>query len=237
MENRDSEQRKTPLVAGGTGQPSQGAEQSETLKFGSVPRPPGRSEAEQSEEISTGHSIPVGQQMEEISTEDRAEDIEDKLFRAKKELQHGMSKTKDNAQEKAAESMDRVRERSARAISDGKNHLADRVRSAAHSLRDAQDAVAGEPALANVMGSFAGQVDSFGRYLADNDTERFVEDARRSARTSPALWLGGALAAGIVMGRFLKSSHDHRGDDDASESARFEKVPGTQSVPQATYGG
>lgn len=52
----------------------------------------------------------------------------------------------------------------------------------------------------------AEQVERMAQFLRSSDWKDMAGDAERFARRQPALFLGGAMAAGFVLARFLKSS-------------------------------
>jgi YHS domain-containing protein/ElaB/YqjD/DUF883 family membrane-anchored ribosome-binding protein len=93
-------------------------------------------------------------------------------------------------------------------ISDRKGKAAESIgavssafRTASQHLRDQhQEAMAGyaEKAAANV--------DRFSGYLQQHDAEDIINQAENFVRRRPVLVVGGAIAAGFLLARFLKSS-------------------------------
>jgi len=90
-------------------------------------------------------------------------------------------------------------------IATGLTSVADGIRQVGENLRtDEQNKVA---ALAGKYGdNLAGQVEKFSRYIDQKEIKELARDVEQFARRNPALFIGGALALGILAARFLKSS-------------------------------
>jgi hypothetical protein len=78
--------------------------------------------------------------------------------------------------------------------------LAGAVRQSGDQLRDQQPQVAG------FVDTAAGQADRFAEYLRGANVQDVVRQTEDFARRQPAIFLGGALALGLVASRFLKAS-------------------------------
>lgn len=78
--------------------------------------------------------------------------------------------------------------------------LAGAVRQSGDQLRDQQ------PQIAGFADTAAQQVDKASRYLRQTDMQGLVREAEDFARRQPAVFLGGALALGLIASRFLKAS-------------------------------
>jgi len=72
---------------------------------------------------------------------------------------------------------------------------------AAHGLDES-----GQSTLARSALSVAQKADDLSRYVRDKDLGAVVEDVTSVARRNPVLYLGAALAGGLLLARFLKSS-------------------------------
>jgi hypothetical protein len=93
-----------------------------------------------------------------------------------------------------------VSDNKARAV-DGLNSVAKAIRKTGENLRaDDQDALTG------YLDRAATQVDIAAGYIRSRTVGQIAGDVERFARREPALFLGGAFVAGLVGGRFLKSS-------------------------------
>ena len=88
-------------------------------------------------------------------------------------------------------------------------HLARAVRGLTQSLRDN-----GQSGLADYVNRAADGIERWSSVLQQQDPEQAVQEIRRFARRNPALFLGAAFGAGVLAGRFFKSSA--RADDDES---------------------
>lgn len=100
---------------------------------------------------------------------------------------------RDQVEQKGAEQKDRM--------AGTAEALAEAIRSAGSTLRDRH-----EERLGQFTDEFADQVDRFSGYLRDHDMRGLMHDLENVARRNPAGFLGSTLAAGLVAGRFLRSS-------------------------------
>jgi ABC-type transporter Mla subunit MlaD len=78
--------------------------------------------------------------------------------------------------------------------------VANAVRQSGDQLRTDQPQVAG------FADTAAEQVDRFARYLRDTNAQDLMGEAESFARRQPAIFLGGAMALGLLASRFLKAS-------------------------------
>lgn len=85
---------------------------------------------------------------------------------------------------------------------DGIHGMADALRKTAHSLDGEHRTTS------RLTRSAADGVESFAEVLREKDPETLLREAEGFARRSPAIFLGGAVTAGFLLGRFLKSSRD-----------------------------
>lgn len=77
--------------------------------------------------------------------------------------------------------------------------FADAIRDAGTGMQEQQPAVAG------MVDTAAERVQEAATYLRDHGAREALDNAQRIARSQPALVIGGALVAGIVLGRVLRS--------------------------------
>ena len=119
------------------------------------------------------------------------------------------------AEEKARELGSRARHKieeagqaAGRSVTEGASRAGERLRSVAGALRAASDRLdeEGEGWLAGYARGKASQVDQMSGYLGRKDAGRMMSDLEEKARVNPAAFLGGTLATGFVVGRFLRSS-------------------------------
>lgn len=115
------------------------------------------------------------------------------------------------------------------AAADALGGLAQALRRTAESLQEHH-----EETVAYYTDAAAEQVERFSARLRDTDLNELVSGAEDYARRQPELFLGGAVALGFVLGRFLKSSgrryYRHELKDYASGSpARYGAYSGSSA--------
>jgi hypothetical protein len=115
---------------------------------------------------------------------------------------------------------------------------ADMLGQVSNAIRRSGDELRGEqPQIASLADTAAQQVDRAGEYLRRTDFQGLVRGAEDFARRQPAVFLGGALALGLVASRFLKASpSDGRGEFGPSRYRSYGTY-GRSSYGQSTYGG
>lgn len=64
---------------------------------------------------------------------------------------------------------------------------------------------------ANLVDRAADQLDRFSRRFHDEDADRLMKDAEDYVRSNPGISIGGALATGFLLARFIKSGSSERG--------------------------
>lgn len=106
--------------------------------------------------------------------------------------------------------MDRVRETASTQITNQKNRATDglgsfaqAVRKTSQPLRENQQAT-----IAEYVDKAADQIERFSTRLRERDVKEIVDDVQQFARRQPAVFIGTALAIGVLAARFLKSSSD-----------------------------
>jgi hypothetical protein len=83
--------------------------------------------------------------------------------------------------------------------------VAEALRQAAQQLHDREQGT-----IAQYAEQAAGQIDRLSRQLSEKDMGQFIRDAEDLARRQPELFIGGAVAAGFLLARFLKASRRGR---------------------------
>lgn len=111
------------------------------------------------------------------------------------------------------------------------DHVADAVEHAGSELRSE------EPPVADAANAAARQLRSAADYLRGADMERVVNGAQDFARRQPGLFLGAALAVGLMASRFLKATPASQGGSDEWSDTQGERfLPGMNSGYQAYTG-
>ncbi|HSY24318.1 MAG TPA: hypothetical protein VK841_19455 [Polyangiaceae bacterium] len=93
-------------------------------------------------------------------------------------------------------------------VSVGKDQAIDRLGAVANAVRKTGEHLreAGDGSFTDYFDRAASQVDNAASYLRRKSVAEVMGDVESFARSEPALFLGAAFAAGLLGGRFLKSS-------------------------------
>lgn len=118
----------------------------------------------------------------------------------------------------AASGRKRVREAGERVAAESKSHakaifsgrksdIADTASGLSHALREASRDLRGRSYedTARFVDKSAEQLESFSARFRDKDADKTLSDAEEYIRERPVFAIGGALAAGFLLARFLKS--------------------------------
>jgi hypothetical protein len=85
------------------------------------------------------------------------------------------------------------------------------IRRFARAIDSAADELEGDsPVVARTVHQAAHQVSDLSDNLSSRNVNELIESATQLARTQPALFIGGSVAAGFALARFLKSSARQR---------------------------
>jgi gas vesicle protein len=88
---------------------------------------------------------------------------------------------------------------------------ADAIRQFARAIDSAANELESQsPTIARAVHGTARQVENLSDNLSRRSVNELIESAAQLARTQPALFVGGSLAAGFALARFLKSSSRQR---------------------------
>lgn len=94
----------------------------------------------------------------------------------------------------------------------------DKVSTVLHNMADEFDQQ-DQHTFSNYTNQLAGYSDALSEKLREKDLNYFVDEARNISRRQPALFMGGAIAAGFVLARFLRSSSETENTASEPESA------------------
>lgn len=119
-----------------------------------------------------------------------------------------VDKTKQAVNEAVTETMDEARHQVASTLGEQKTRAANQLSDVAHALRRTGEELNSQehPTIAQFADAAAEQVERFSGYLKEGDVGDLWQDVRNVAQRQPELFVAGALAAGFLVGRFLKSS-------------------------------
>jgi hypothetical protein len=101
------------------------------------------------------------------------------------------------AKDKIGSELDAQKDRAVGSI----GHVAEALRETGRSMRTGDAAIA-----ADYADRLADRIDELTGYVRNRPLSEIAADVEQLARREPALFFGGALAVGLVAGRFLKSS-------------------------------
>jgi hypothetical protein len=116
----------------------------------------------------------------------------------------------------------------------GKDRVAEQLDQVARALRGAGETLRSEEQedASYYTDTISEQMARASRYLRDHEAMDLVDGIERLARRQPALFLGGALVAGLAIGRFFKSSPDG-GERRLGEGSFHERDSGGGGMPGA----
>lgn len=120
------------------------------------------------------------------------------------------------AQEQVGEMATRAKEQAQKqaktTLSATKEQAASELNTVAQALRQTTSQLGGTEhnTIASYGNQLASQVDRLSSYLEERNVDQMITDAENMARRQPELFLGGAFTLGLVLARFLKSSHQSR---------------------------
>ena len=111
------------------------------------------------------------------------------------------------AQEKVSAAAEPLKENATNAAEEQKQRGADHMDHLAQAVHGAADELGKEvPQAARYVHSGADQLQRVSHLLRDNSLEDLASMAKRVAHDRPMAFIGGAMAAGFVLARFLRSS-------------------------------
>lgn len=127
----------------------------------------------------------------------------------------------DHARQVGADVVGRAKDESRSMLSRQKEAAAGQADSLAHAFRDTAHSLAREhhEQTGHYIGYAADQLESLGRRLRERDVDALIGDAQDYARRSPGVFFGGAVLAGFLLARFLKSSAERH--HEAGERADY----------------
>lgn len=117
----------------------------------------------------------------------------------------------------------------------GQCRLATGIHQTSEVLRDAGRRIGenGGTPVSRATEHAADSLEQAANYVQDTDPRTMMSDINRFARRQPELFLGGALLAGVLLGRFLRSEPErpdepgHKADRDAGlqDTAEPQEMP------------
>jgi ABC-type transporter Mla subunit MlaD len=135
------------------------------------------------------------------------EQVKNSLGEVASQAKQKVSETLDEAKQQANETLGEAKQQAESKFEEQKRRAAERLSGVAGALRQtSQELQPQDDTIAQYADSFAEQVDKLSNYLRERDVRDLFNDVRQVAQRQPELFVAGALAAGFLLGRFLKSS-------------------------------
>jgi len=104
-----------------------------------------------------------------------------------------------------------IGEQLSRTVEDQKKQGVDAIRDFARAINTAAGELEGHsPQMARFVREAASQVESFSGNIENKSIGGLMQQVTSLARSQPTLFIGGALAAGFALSRFIKSSTSSR---------------------------
>ncbi|MFW6324328.1 MAG: hypothetical protein ACOC0U_04615 [Desulfovibrionales bacterium] len=137
-----------------------------------------------------------------------------------------MEGKKEEAKGMAKERAMQVRSRTRGMFESKKEQLAERMGTIAHAIRQSSEDLRSkdEDTAAKYTEMAARQTENLAEYLRSQDFDEFTGKMREFARRRPEVFLGGAVALGFMLSRFLKSS----GSEYSSGEEAYERSESSQ---------
>jgi hypothetical protein len=150
---------------------------------------------------------------------------------------------KEKAQETASEAKQVARRKAEELTDRGTRAASQRLGGFTRALRAAGDTLEeeGERPTGSGLHGLADQLERAQDYFDRKDFQGLVGDTEKLARRNPELFLAGAYAAGILIGRFLRSSRPEPRSGDGFAERGFDgssgRSPGQRALPPpSAYG-
>jgi hypothetical protein len=101
-----------------------------------------------------------------------------------------------------------IRDRVSKELTSRKNRVSDRLDGVAERVRRIGEPRASEPLprVSAIADDAARRIEQVAEGLRERDLGELADDVRGFARNRPAAFIGAGLAAGLIAGRFLRSS-------------------------------
>ncbi|MFO0752884.1 MAG: YHS domain-containing protein [Thermodesulfovibrionales bacterium] len=123
-------------------------------------------------------------------------------------MKESVGQARQRVQEKKEQMKGKVQEQARSMVTEKKGTAAEGLGSVAEILRNVSQQLQGkdQASVARYADTAAEKVDRASRYLRESDADQLFRDVQGLVRRQPGLFLGGALATGFILARFLKSS-------------------------------
>jgi hypothetical protein len=94
----------------------------------------------------------------------------------------------------------------------GMSQVGDTLHQVARAVRDSSDSLQAEqPQVGRLVSTAADKLDEFATYVEDREPREILDNTQSFARRQPAVVIAGGLAAGLLIGRLLRSAGSQSG--------------------------
>ncbi|MEA2488697.1 MAG: hypothetical protein QOH21_489 [Acidobacteriota bacterium] len=118
----------------------------------------------------------------------------------------GQGSTADRLREKAAGLAGQAKEQASTLFDQRKTSAVSEIDGLVSALRQAGGQMEGSQFAGRLITTAAEKLESVSRAIDNRSIDDLKDDVERRARRNPAVFLGGAVAIGLIAARFLKSS-------------------------------
>ena len=148
----------------------------------------------------------------------KADETTEKLKRSAKETAAELQHKAEQIGEDAKRQGQAYAEEQKRYVSDEMHGAADALHGAADKFREHE-----QERIARYIDQAATSLDDISSSLRQQDFDQLLNKTQNFAREQPAIFLGGAVAIGFALGRFLKSSARHSESDYWGEQNAYDR--------------
>jgi ElaB/YqjD/DUF883 family membrane-anchored ribosome-binding protein len=168
--------------------------------------------------------------------QEAGEEARDEIRGAAERASGKAENLKEEAKQRASHLLDEAKDRARSAIDERKEGLAQDVGDFAHALRASASHLQEHQKgyVAQYVEQAASSVEQIADTLHRQNLGDFVRHTEDFARRQPGLFVGGAVAAGFALARFLKSSAERRPAEEHERA--YEARTGAQPMPSASTG-
>jgi hypothetical protein len=150
---------------------------------------------------------PGGAALEETREMRPQNEVSGRAGYARAQARSRMDAVGGRAREKASELTGGLKEKAAERAEEVAARATTRVSGIARAVRRAGEELRaeGDERLASLTEDMAAQIERVGSWLDGKSSERMLGDLEAMAKRSPAFFVGGTFAAGLLLGRFLRA--------------------------------
>ena len=147
-----------------------------------------------------------------------AQDAKQQAEKSTQDAKERAGDIKDKVKAQAQDAKNRAQAEAAKGFEQGKGRVVSQVSSVAQAFRKTGEQLRDEDQddLAGYTERIADEVEKVSGYLEGKSLRDVMGDVETFARQRPSLFVGGALALGLVAARFLRSSSSHSADANTS---------------------